>query len=424
MQPEESAASQLKAGDAQFETQRNTGITTALTVSRNGIFNGQSALINLAGDSVSAMTIKSPFAEHITFTTLRTGAYPTSLMGTFSALRQMLLDAQRFQEIKKIYDKNPRGVQRPADDKSLEALIPLLNGEMPVVMNANSEREIIRALDLAQEFKLKAIIAGGQEAGKVADRLKAQNVPVLLSLDFPKRTASASAEADQESLELLRLRAETPKTAAKLAQAGVRFAFQSGAMKNINDFLTNASKSVENGLDKNAAIRAMTLSSAEIFGVDNRLGSVEKGKIANLVVVKGDVLAKDKTITHVFVDGKLFEQKEKLKVPPTATTQPTALANVGGNYAINIDIPGQPLSGTLVLTQQGAILTGNLQTQLGTSVIKDGKVTAEGFDFTSSVEFGGSTFDIFVKGTVSGNQISGTITSPQGAIPFSGTKTP
>ena len=424
LQPEESAESQLKAGDAQFETQRNTGITTALTVSRNGIFNGQSALINLAGDSVSAMIIKSPFAEHITFTTLRTGAYPTSLMGTFSALRQMLLDAQRFQEIKKIYDKNPRGVQRPADDKSLEALIPLLNGEMPVVMNANSEREIIRALDLAQEFKLKAIIAGGQEAGKVADRLKAQNIPVLLSLDFPKRTASASAEADAESLELLRLRAETPKTAAKLAQAGVKFAFQSGAMKNINDFLTNASKSVENGLDKNAAIRAMTLSSAEIFGVDNRLGSVEKGKIANLVVVKGDVLAKDKTITHVFVDGKLFEQKEKPKVPPTATTQPTALANVGGNYAINIDIPGQPLSGTLVLIQQGAILTGNLQTQLGTSIIKDGKVTAEGFDFTSSVEFGGSTFDIFVKGTVSGNQISGTITSPQGAIPFSGTKTP
>lgn len=424
LQPEETAASQLKAGDAQFETQRNAGITTVLTVPREGIFNGQSALINLAGDSVSGMTIKSPVAEHISFATLRTGGYPTSLMGTFSALRQMLLDAQRLQEIKKIYDKDPRGVKRPEGDKSLEVLIPLLNGEMPVVMNANSEREIIRALDLAQEFKLKAIIAGGQEAWKVANRLKTQNVPVLLSLDFPKRTASTSAEADPESLELLRLRAETPKTAAKLAQAGVKFAFQSGAMRNINDFLANANKSVENGLDKNAAIRAMTLTPAEIFGVENRLGSVEKGKIANLVVVKGDVLAKDKTITHVFVDGKLFEQKEKPKTPPTAPTQPSGLANVGGNYAINIDIPGQPLSGTLVLTQQGATLTGNMQTQLGTSVIKDGKVSAEGFDFTTSVEFGGSTFDIFVKGTVSGNQVSGTITSPQGAIPFSGTKTP
>ncbi len=424
--PEETAESQLKAGEAQFETQRNTGITTVLTVPREGIFNGQSALVNLAGDSVSAMIIKSPVAEHITFTTIRTGAYPTSLLGTFSALRQMFLDAQRLQELRKMYDKNPRGIKRPADDKSLEALIPILNREMPIVMNANTEREIIRALDLAWEFNLKAIIAGGQEAWKVAGRLKAQDVPVLLSLDFPKRTTAASAEAAPESLELLRLRAETPKNAVRLAQAGVKFAFQSGAMKSINDFLVNASKSVENGLDKNAAIRAMTLSSAEIFSVENRLGSVEKGKIANLVVVRGDILAKDKTLTHVFVDGKLFEQKEKPKTPPTAPTgaQPAAVATVGGNYTITIEIPGQPLAGTLSLIQEGAILTGTLQTEFGTSPIKDGKVIAEGFDFASTVEFGGTTFDIIVKGAVVGNQISGTITSPQGAIPFSGTKTP
>ena len=424
LRPEEIAASQLKAGEAQFETQRNTGITTVLTVGREGIFNGQSVLINLAGDSVSAMIIKSPVAEHITFTTIRTGAYPTSLLGTFSALRQMFLDAQRLRELKKMYDKNPSGMKRPADDKSLEALIPILMREMPIVMNANSEREIIRALDLAREFNLKAIIAGGQEAWKVANRLKTQDVPVLLSLDFPKRTTAVSAEAAPESLELLRLRAETPKNAARLAQAGVKFAFQSGTMKSINDFLVNANESVKNGLDKNAAIRAMTLSSAEIFGVENRLGSVEKGKIANLLVVRGDVLAKDKTLTHVFVDGKLFEQKEKPKTPPTATTQPAAVATVGGNYTITIEIPGQPLSGTLSLIQEGAILSGTLQTQLGTSPIKDGKVTAEGFDFASTVEFGGTTFDILVKGAVVGNQISGTITSPQGAIPFSGTKTP
>ena len=297
---------QLKAGEAQFETQRNAGFTTALTVPRDGIFNGQSALIDLAGDSVSGMIIKSPVAEHITFTTLRTGGYPVSLLGTFSALRQMFLDAQRLQTIQKMYDKDPRGMKRPENDRSLEALIPILNGEMPVVFNANNESEIIRALDFAREFNLKAIIAGGQEAGKVADRLKAQNVPVLLSLDFPKRTAAASTEADPEPIELLRLRAETPKTAARLKQAGVKFAFQSGGMKNISDFLTNANEAVKNGLSKTDAVRAMTLSSAEIFGVENRLGSIEKGKIANLVVSKGDIFDKSKVITQVFVDGKTF----------------------------------------------------------------------------------------------------------------------
>ena len=427
LQPEESAVEKLKAGEAQFETNRNAGFTTVLTVSRDGVFNGQSAVINLAGDSVSQMIIRAPFAEHFSFTTLRNGQYPTSLMGTFSALRQMLLDAQRLQTLRQAYDKNPRGMKRPETDKSLDALLPILNREMPIVFNANTEIEIVRALDLAREFNLNAIVSGGQEAWKVTNRLKAQNVPVLLSLNFPKRTAAASPEADAESLEVLRLRAETPKTAAKLAQAGVKFAFQSGGMTSINDFLTNANKAVENGLAKDAAIRAMTLSAAEILGVGNRLGTVETGKIANLTVSRGDVFSKDKTITHVFVDGKLFEQKEKPKTPTPATgagTQPAATANVGGSYSINIEIPGQPLAGTLNLMQQGEILSGSLQTQLATTPIKDGKVTAEGFNFTTTVEFGGSTFDLFVSGKVTGNQISGTMTTPQGAVAFSGTKTP
>jgi hypothetical protein len=170
----------------------------------------------------------------------------------------------------------------------------------------------------------------------------------------------------------------------------------------------------------------MTLSAAEIFGVADRLGSIEKGKIANLTVSRGDIFNKDKVVTHVFVDGKLFEQKEKPKTPTPATggTQPAATASVGGVYSITIEIPGQPLSGTLSMTQQGETLTGNLQTQLGNTPIKDGKVTAEGFNFTTTVELGGSTFDLFVSGRVAGNEINGTMTSPQGAIPFRGTKTP
>ncbi len=424
LRPEEIAADDLKAGEAQFETNRNAGFTTVLTVGRTGIFNGQSAIINLAGETTSAMVIKSPFALHISFNTIG-GGYPGSLLGTFSALRQMFLDAQRQQEIEKIYASNPRGIKRPPADRSLDTLIPFLNGQKPVVFNANREIEIIRALDLAKEFKLNAIIAGGQEAWKVADRLKSQNVPVLLSLNFPKRTTSASADTDAESLDLLRFRAETPKTAAKLAQAGVKFAFQSGGMTSIGDFMSNAAKAVENGLNRDAAIRALTLNSAEILGVNDRLGSIEAGKIANLTVVKGDLFGKEKAITQVFVDGKLFEQKPPAKkdTPAPSGVQP-AIASVGGNYSVTIDVPGQTLTGTMALTQQAEVLTGTLQTQLGTTTIKDGKVSAEGFTFSGTVEFGGSTIDLIVKGTVTGNQISGTIDSPQGTVPFSGTKNP
>ena len=424
LRPEILATDDLRAGESQFESVRNAGFTTVVTVGRTGIFNGQSAIINLAGESVSGMVVKAPFAEHVSFTTV-SGQYPGSLLGTFSALRQMFLDAQRLQELQKMYAANSRGMKRPDKDASLEALIPVLNRQIPIVFNANREIEIIRALDLAKEFNLKAVIAGGQEAWKVADRLKAQDVAVLLSLNFPKRSTTASPDVDPDSMDLLRFRAETPKAAARLQQAGVKFAFQSGGATTLADFFANAGKTVENGLSRDTAIRSMTLGSAEILGIGDRVGSIEAGKIANLTVVKGDLFGKDRFVSNVFVDGRPFEQKaQAVERPRPPGAAPAAIAQVGGNYSITIEVPGQQLTGTLALTQQAAVLTGSLQTQLGASPLKDGKVTSDGFSFAATVEFGGSQIEIIVKGTVTGNEIKGTIDAPQGSFPFSGTRNP
>ncbi len=304
LQPELTAADLLRPGGDQIDAARNAGLTTALTVPREGIFVGQSALVNLAGDSPQAMIVRSPVALHIQFTPLRIGAYPNSLLGVFAAIRQMFLDAQRFREVNTIYARSPRGVRRPELDKSLQALLPALAGQMPVVMYADREREIERALDLAQEFNLKAIIAGGAESWKLTDRLAAAKVPVLLSLNFPRRTTAQSADADPDPLRLLRERADAPKTAGRLAAAGVRFAFQSGGMTNMADYLTNVGRSVENGLARDEAIRAMTLRAAEILSADNQLGTIEPGKIANLTVVRGDLFDRNRRITHVFIDGR------------------------------------------------------------------------------------------------------------------------
>lgn len=434
LRPEYTTLEDIRAGEAQFEATRNAGFTTVLSTGRTGIFTGQSALINLAGDNVSVMTIKSPVAMHVAFVTIP-GQYPGSLLGTFSALRQMFNDAKRLDQLQKMYAQDPKGMRRPADDKSLEALIPVVNGQVPVILVANRENEIERALNLAKEYNLKAIIAGGQESGKFIDRLKSQNVPVLLSMNFPKRTAAASPDADPENLDTLRFRAEVPKVAGKLAAAGIKFAFQNGGATNIGDFVSAAVKATENGLSKDAAVKAMTLTPAEIFGVSDRLGSIDTGKIANLTVVKGDLFGAQKTVTHVFIDGKLFEPK-----PPEAPAgrgsggrggqgggggaNPSALPNVGGTYSINISAPGQPMTGTLSLTQQGGQLTGSMTTELGTSPIRDGRVMQNGFSFAGTVMFGGQSIDFTVQATVTGNTFSGTVDSPQGAIPITGTKNP
>jgi hypothetical protein len=200
-------------------------------------------------------------------------------------------------------------------------------------------------------------------------------------------------------------------------------------MQNLSDFLANANKAIENGLSKDNALKAMTLGAAEILGVADRLGSLEAGKIANLVVTRGDIFAKDKAITHVFVDGKLFEQRPPAARPTTTSSGSGAgnpsVAQVGGTWSITIEAPGQTIPATLTFQQQGTKLTGNMNAVgLGSSEIKNGEVTADGFRFETTVNVGGQSIDVSFAGKVTGNQVSGTATTPQGAVPFSGTKNP
>ena len=420
LQPEIAAVDLLRPGGDQIEAARNAGLTAALTVPREGIFTGQSALVNLAGDTPQQMIVRAPVALHIQFTPLRTGTYPNSLMGVFAAIRQMFLDAQRMREWQTIYARNPRGVRRPDQDKSLQALLPVLAGQMPVVMYADRQREIERALDLAQEFNLKAIIAGGADAWRVADRLAAAKVPVLLSLNFPRRTAAPSPEADPDPVRVLRERVDAPKTAGRLAAAGVRFAFQSGGMTNMTDFLGNVGKSVENGLARDEAIRALTIRAAEILDVDNQLGSIEPGKIANLTVVRGDIFDRNRRITHVFIDGHPVDLR-----PATAAPQGAGAANATGTWSVRVALQGQPdRAVTFSLQQQGEQLSGSMQGDFGPAQIANASIGRGGeIKFTAPLTTQAQTIEATFEGTITGNEMSGTVTLTGGQPgSFSGTR--
>ncbi|HEX8337474.1 MAG TPA: amidohydrolase family protein [Pyrinomonadaceae bacterium] len=409
LQPEIFAADIIRPGGPEVEAARNAGITAAQTAPRGNVFLGQSAVINLAGDTPQQMIVRTPVALYVGLSPIGQGQYPGSLMGVFSSVRQMLLDARRFREAVEIYERNPRGLRRPEQDKSLAALLPVLARQMPVVMQADRVREIERALDLAQEFNLNLVINGGMEADRVAARLKAANVPVLLSLNFPRRTASASPDADPEPLRILRERVEAPKTAGRLAAAGVRFAFQSGGMTTMNDYLANAARAVEAGLSRDEAVRALTLRPAEILGVSNQLGTIEVGKIANLTVTRGDLFARDRRVSHLFIDGRQVELR------PAATS--TGGATASGTWTLNVTLGGsgnerQEMSGTLALQQQGDRLTGSLQGQLGSGTIGSGTLTGSDVNFTVPITLpapASQTTDAIFAGTISGNEMRGTV---------------
>jgi imidazolonepropionase-like amidohydrolase len=406
LQPEVRALDLIRIEGGMFDAAHTAGITTSLTVPREGVFMGQSALIDLAGDSPQELLVRSPVALHVGFTPLRQGTYPASLMGVFASLRQMLLDAQRYAQLQAAYSRNPRGMARPQHDASLEALQPLLARSMPVVMWAGTQREIERALDLAKEFNLRAIIAGGNEAYKLVDRLRADGVPVIATLNFPRRPERQSEDADPEPLRVLRERAEAPRNAARLAQAGIRFAFTDGGMANLGtDFLGNLRAAAENGLTHDQAVRALTIDAARILGADDRVGSIEVGKIANLTLVRGpSVLERGARVTQVFIDGRPIEVRAPA---PSRSGEP---AGASGSWRVTVTTDQGEKTVTLNLQQEGERLRGGIQGDLGTDQISSGSIGEAGdFRFQVNVTIGGETTEATFGGTVTGSTMRGTV---------------
>jgi imidazolonepropionase-like amidohydrolase len=314
------ASDAVKVDDPEMMKLAQAGITSVLALPSGEIFHGQSAFVNVVappddpqiGNIVEQrrglLVLKSPVALHVSFPAnprASGNAYPQSLMGVMAFVRQSFIDAQHYRDIEQ-KARNGRGTNPRADapdDPALEAMQPALDRRMPVAFEANEAREILRALKIAREFNLDPIVTGGRYADDVAGDLKAQNARVIYSLNYPTRRKSLAPDAD-EPIRVLRERANAPKIPGELAKAGVRFAFESAGLAEPRDFLKNAAKAVKAGLPSDAAVRALTVEAAAIAGVADRIGSIERGKIANLVVTDGDLFEEKSKITHVFVDGR------------------------------------------------------------------------------------------------------------------------
>lgn len=317
VKPNALAADVVKVDDPELTTLASAGITSVLAIPSGDVITGRSALVNVvappddpqignvAGDRRRQIVVRSPVALHVTFPNrprAAPNAYPESLMGVIAFVRQEFLDAQHY-GLEKAHEERVRTNDvRRDQDPVFEAMLPALDHRLPVAFEANEAREILRVLKLARELKLDAIITGGRDAGAVAADLKAQMAPVIFSLNYPQRSRLLAPDAD-ESITALRARADAPKVPAALAKGLVLFAFESAGLTDPKDFVRNAAKAVKAGLSPTVALRALTLNAAMIAGASD-LGSIEKGKIANLVVTDGDLFDEKTKVTRVFVNGR------------------------------------------------------------------------------------------------------------------------
>jgi imidazolonepropionase-like amidohydrolase len=306
LNPNAKAIIAVNPHSAHLAVTRVDGVTAAVTLPLGGLISGQAAIINLVGTSPLEMAVVPYAALVINYP--RVGNRPgdfggdqqtanlTETLATsvrqVEQIRKMLKDAEAYGRSQDAYAKD-KSLPRPDQNVVLETLVPYVRGERPVIFRADRESEMRGAIRFAEELKLKPIILGGDDAWKIASYLKDKNVPVILTgiLDLPSR--------EDDFYDTLY------ENAAKLQQAGVRFCISSGdSGAHVRNLPYYAGMAAAFGLSKTDALKAVTLYPAQIMNVSDRMGSIEVGKMANLVVTNGDLLEARTSVRHLFIDGR------------------------------------------------------------------------------------------------------------------------
>jgi imidazolonepropionase-like amidohydrolase len=307
--PNAQAIYALNPHSAHVAVTRVVGITHVASLPTGGIISGQAAIVNLAGWTPPEMQVVPRAALVINLP--RSGFAGRGFGGgAFAAQQQSSQDAQRMRERQldslrtllrdaEAYGKamdaaeRDRTLPRPDRDVVLASLLPAVRGQMPVLFNADRATDIRAAVSFAREMNLKPVILGGSDASQVATLLKEQNVPVIVTevMSLPRR------EDDPYDVNY--------SLPARLQKAGIRFAITAGEQgAEVRNLPYVAGMAAAFGLPKDEALKGVTLYPAQILGVADRFGSIEVGKVANLVITDGDLLEAKTNTKYLFIDGR------------------------------------------------------------------------------------------------------------------------
>ncbi len=432
LEPDRMVAEEFRPQAADVKNLRDGGITAVLTAPTRGAFRGLSALVPLEDSVTSRSIIRSPVAVQLGFEGAAGYRYPATLLGVIAYQRQAMYDAKRQGLLLDRYRANPRGMERPPYDAHLAALVPVVRGELPAFFAARNEDEIRRAVSIGREFGLKLTVVGATEGFRATDALRAMGQPVVVSVDFPKapqvtgwqyRWTERHAPGDSAAADSA-ARPVIEGNAAALNRAGIPFALSSGGSLRPAEFLANVRKAVAAGLPRDVALQALTIRPAEIAGVGQQLGSIEAGKIANLVVTEGDLLGDSAKVRAVFVDGARYE----VVAPPPAPRGRAGAgaeppADVGGTWDVTVSTPQGSNEASLTLTQTGTSFSGQMTSQMGTTTIDNGQVSGRSATWSITITTGGQSATITFHGEVEGSRMSGTAELPgMGSVTFTATK--
>ncbi|MBI5474637.1 MAG: amidohydrolase family protein [Ignavibacteriae bacterium] len=315
--PQNSAAELFSVDAKEAEKLRAQGITSALIVPQRGIIKGKSAVVNLGDGKPNDLLVREGVAHHIQLADeYGHDGYPGSLMGVIAMIRQALYDAEWYGKAQEAYSSN-KSLERPEMNEALAALREVLGGKIPVVIETRDELECLRAEAIAKEFGLKLMLRGSGREYRRLDAINTLHRSIILPVNFPETpVVDSPPEALQYSLEDLRHWDEAPENPARMQSAEMQFSLTSATLKDASTFLGAVRKCVARGLRADAALAALTTTPAKMFGVNDRLGSLEVGKAANFIVTSGELFNEKTLIRESWIDGKRYAIKPLPELDP------------------------------------------------------------------------------------------------------------
>ena len=462
IQPDRDVRALLDPSENSVEALRKAGFTAAHAVPQGRMLPGTGALVLLAGADGNAMVLRDQTALFAQFEGARGGfpntVYPSTAMAVISQMRQIYREAERRKMLTARYNQSPRGMERPPSDAAHTALFPVIDGERPVFFHTEGFLEMYRALDLQTELGFPVALTGLNQAYKGIDALQAAGAPLFLTLDLPEAeeedapadTAAADTteappptdvenqdimydrnlrvrvfedtEAEEENLGARQVMTQEEyfSNAAAVHEAGLPFGFTSmGA--SAGDIPANLHTMVEHGLPEGAALAALTTDAAELLGVSDQLGTVETGKIANLVLTDGNYFAEDTKVMHVFVDGHKFDYASADASAPVSEEVAQAAL---GTWDYTVSTPGGEASGTIEIARDGDTIAGTISSPQGEATdLKNLSLDGQSlsFEFDGGQQVGGQ---LSVSVTLDGETFEGSVSVPNaGSFPITGERT-
>jgi hypothetical protein len=415
IQPERSVMEMLKPSDKSIGDLRKLGFTAAHVVPRGNMLPGQGAIILLGGDNANDMVIRKGTSLFSQFVGGRR-VYPATDMAIMSKFRELYIQAEQAKAHAERYAKNPRGMARPETDVVLAAFNASIDQERPIFFAVDNVKEMHRAMTLQKELGFPLVLANVSDGFRAMDQLKSSGTPVFLSMDLPEDKAGKKKKDDEKEEDPMQAKMEERRMAsmkdyvsqaAMMAKAGMAFGFSSMDVK-AKDLRGNLERMIEAGLTADQALAALTTNPAKMLGLSDMLGTVEEGKIANLVISDKPYFEKGANVRYVFVDGMPHEYEVKKKKPKKAGDA-EATANAAGTWNMTIDAPGQDGDVELTISGEPGDFSGTMGLGGESTSLKAIDLDGNTLTFEAPLDTGGQSLTLSFEVVIDGDSFDGSV---------------